>query len=105
MQLLDFNALSSATDAPRGLGGTWTDWHYSCKFLWDDPEVRSEGAARGRVGVEGQKLARVRRELVSDSGSGLWRVELRGRVRVEVRFRARVWARARVRVRAGSWLG
>ena len=39
VQLLDFDALSGAADAPRGLAGTWTDWHYSCKFLWDQPQV------------------------------------------------------------------
>ena len=42
VQLLDFDALSGAPDAPRGLAGSWTDWHYSCKFLWDDPEVWAE---------------------------------------------------------------
>lgn len=42
VQLLDFDALSSAPDAPQGLNGNWTDWHYSCKFIWDTPEVRFE---------------------------------------------------------------
>ncbi len=59
VQLLDFDALSSAPGAPRGLAGTWTDWHYTCKFLWDEPEVRGERAARGRVGFQGWKVARV----------------------------------------------
>ena len=49
VQLLDFDALSSAPDAPRGLGGTWTDWHYSCKFLWDEPEVRYWAMQRTRA--------------------------------------------------------
>lgn len=39
VQLLDFDALTSAPDAPRGLAGNWTDWHYSCKFIWDEPTV------------------------------------------------------------------
>ena len=39
--LLDLDALSAAPGAPRGLGGNWTDWHYSCKFIWDTPDVRT----------------------------------------------------------------
>ncbi len=45
VQLLDFDALSGAADAPRGLAGTWTDWHYSCKFLWEQPQVQPQTVA------------------------------------------------------------
>lgn len=39
VHLLDFGALDAAPGAPRGLAANWTDWHYSCKFSWDEPAV------------------------------------------------------------------
>ena len=39
VHLLDFAALAGAPGAPRGLAANWTDWHYSCKFSWDEPQV------------------------------------------------------------------
>ena len=41
VQLLDMGALDGAPGAPRGLAANWTDWHYSCKFIWEEPQVCS----------------------------------------------------------------
>lgn len=38
--VIDFDTLSLAPNAPTGLLGNWTDWHYMCKFVWyaEEPE-------------------------------------------------------------------